>query len=135
MKHWAFDYLNKPWQIGARGPDYFDCWGLVYCVYRDIYGILLPSYPGVDAKNLLRVTRAITDGATDSNWVQIDQPVDGCVVALSKNKKVLHHVGLYLAIDSGCVLHATDAGSVIAQPLHDLHRLGWSRREYYTYKE
>lgn len=137
MKHWAFDYLGKPWLIGGRGPDTFDCWGLVYCIYRDHYGILLPSYPTITSKNLLAVTKYITNGATssDSDWVRLDNPVDGCVVALSKNNRILHHVGIYLTIDKGMVLHATDAGSVIAQPITDLKRWGWSRIEYYTHKD
>ena len=135
MRHWAYDYLNKPWLIGGRGPDNFDCWGLVYCIYRDRYGILLPAYPTITSKNMLAVTKAITSGAAESDWVKLKEPIDGCVVALSKNTKILHHVGIYLDIDRGVLLHATDAGAVIAQSMHDLNRFGWRRIEYYKHKD
>lgn len=134
MAHWAEWYLERPWVIGARGPDAFDCWGLIYWIYKHQYDIELPAYPGVDAKNLSLVTKMITAGAEGSDWTQVDKPVEGCVVAMSKNTRRLHHVGLYLAIDKGCILHATDLGKVIAQPIQDLTRWGWRRVEFYTHK-
>ena len=41
MKHWATEYIGKPWERMARGPDTFDCWGLVYDIYKNKHGIEL----------------------------------------------------------------------------------------------
>ena len=103
--------------------------------FTDQYGILLPAYPTITSKNMLAVTKAITSGAAESDWVKLKEPIDGCVVALSKNMRILHHVGIYLAIDRGVLLHATDSGSVIAQSINDLNRWGWRRIEYYAHKD
>jgi cell wall-associated NlpC family hydrolase len=35
------DLIGKPWRLGARGPDAFDCWGLT----REILGRLRPGKP------------------------------------------------------------------------------------------
>ncbi len=34
--------IGKPYKLGGRGPDVFDCWGVVLWVYRQL-GISLPD--------------------------------------------------------------------------------------------
>lgn len=132
--HWAYKYLNKKWERGARGPDSFDCWGLIYCIYKEQFNVELPRYPCVDALNLKQVADVVTSESETQDWARLDKPDDNCVVALSKNIRHLHHVGLYLHIDGGIVLHALDAGNVIAQPLRDLSAHQWRRIEFYKHK-
>lgn len=132
--HFAEQYLNKKWQAGARGPDTFDCWGLVYWIYKQHFNVELPSYPCVNALNLKQVTQVVTDESKDLEWFKLENAVDNCVVAMSKNTKHLHHVGLYLDVDGGLVLHALDERNVIAQPLRDLTRTGWRRVEFYKHR-
>lgn len=38
------DLLGLPFADGGRGPDSYDCWGIVREVYRR-YGVTLPDYP------------------------------------------------------------------------------------------
>ena len=38
------NYVGKPFVDGARGPDAYDCWGLVAAIYLEEYGITLPEY-------------------------------------------------------------------------------------------
>lgn len=133
--HWAQNYLNKPWEIGARGPDKFDCWGLIYWIYKQHFNVELPLYPGVNAVNLKQVAQVITSESEDCDWIRLNVPQDNCVVAMSKNTKHLHHVGLYLDVDGGLILHALDAGNVIAQPLRDLSRFHWQRVEFFLHKD
>lgn len=132
--HFAQQYLSKKWEIGARGPDKFDCWGLVYWIYKQHFNVELPSYPCVDALNLKRVTQVVTSESEQKDWIKLREPNDNCVVALSKNTNHLHHVGMYLDIDGGLVLHALDGCNVIAQPLKDLARTGWLRVEFYKHR-
>ena len=37
------ELLGKPFRLGARGPDAFDCFGLVGWLYREVYGIEIPD--------------------------------------------------------------------------------------------
>ena len=38
------EYIGLPYQEGARGPDAFDCWGLVRHVLAREFHVELPSY-------------------------------------------------------------------------------------------
>lgn len=129
--HWAADYIGKPWVPGARGPHGYDCWGLVYWVYRTRYGIELPTFPNVDAQDHLLVARYISQGAVEGSWSREPQPLEGFAVGLGKSR-VLHHVGLWLDIDGGLVLHAS-VGGVTAQSLPTLRAFGFSRIEFYRH--
>lgn len=43
---WWNKYANKKFEIKGRGPDTFDCWGLLQWIYAhdDPRGIILPGY-------------------------------------------------------------------------------------------
>lgn len=131
--HWATKYVGKPWVSGARGPDVFDCWGLLYWVYLERYGVELPLYEGIDAQNLSLVTRMINAGAQEhQQWSRITDPHDGCAVGMSSNI-FFHHVGIYCAVDGGMVLHCADGRGVVAQSLVALKSQGWNRVEYFSH--
>lgn len=40
---WCAAYIGRPYLWGARGPDAFDCWGLIEDVLRTRFAIELPS--------------------------------------------------------------------------------------------
>jgi len=41
---WAAAYIGIPFRTGGRSRDGADCWGLYSLVYREVFGIELPSY-------------------------------------------------------------------------------------------
>jgi len=132
MEHWAQQYIGRRWVSGARGPLTFDCWGLVWWIYKHHYAIELPEYPGLDAENIKLVGKLLTAGEK-KEWTRILKPVDGCVVGMSQNK-IFHHVGIYLDVDGGLVLHAYKGSSgVISQRPSNLRSQGWNRIEFYQY--
>ena len=45
------DIVGKPYKIGGRGPNAFDCWGLVRYVYKELLNIELPVYAGFTFKS------------------------------------------------------------------------------------
>jgi cell wall-associated NlpC family hydrolase len=128
--HWAFQYIGKPWVSGARGPDAFDCWGLLYEVYKVRYGVTLPLYDRVSARDILLCTRLISAGAEQVEWQRTEAPFEGCAVGLSQNR-LFHHVGIYLEVDGGMILHAADKKSTTAQSPATLKSQGWNRIEYF----
>ena len=112
--HWATQYIGRPWVSGARGPEAFDCWGLVRYVYGEHLNVLLPLYP-YNAKDVLKVSGTMrTDLATQ--WQELDEPEDMCLVAMSA-RKLPHHVGLFLAVDGGLVLHCGEKQNVTCQTI------------------
>jgi cell wall-associated NlpC family hydrolase len=124
----ARKYLGKPWVSGARGPHAFDCWGLLWFIYREEFGITLPEYPWIDPRDVAAVTRQINLDLKD--WEPLAEPVPGCGVAMSANTR-FHHVGIWLSVDEGLILHAAERGAVVAESLNNLRQIGINRFAYY----
>lgn len=134
MSHWAQCYIGKPWVSGARGPEAFDCWGLLRWIYSVHYGVELPLFPGVDATNPLAVGHAMSAelGRPCSPWERIERPIEGCGVAMGAGKR-FHHVGVWLEADGGLVLHAARKRNVTAQGLSSLRNSGISNIAYFKH--
>lgn len=134
MAHWATQYIGKKWVPCGRGPDEFDCWGLVWWVNRMHLGIELPEYPNIDPALHLTVAQKINEGAAQPEWTQEATPLDGYTVALSRNR-IYHHVGIYAGVDGGLVIHAYDSQFVVAQSVQSLQRNGWRKIHFFKHKD
>ena len=119
--HWAVQYLGKPWKDGAVGPDFYDCWGLAVWVLREHFNTPLPPRPAVLSEDDKQVVKLMfgKDG-NSSRWKAIEKPVDGCLVAMAGSKYSRLHVGVYLDVDGGKVLHCQQGKGTVAQSLDDL---------------
>jgi cell wall-associated NlpC family hydrolase len=129
MTHWATRYIGLPWANGAQGPDAFDCWALVRHVQREHYGRELPII-GVDADDLAAVGAAFAGHPERARWQRVDAPQDGDCVLTHRGAQ-LDHVGVYLDLDGGRVLHAVRGSGVVCTALPVLQRLGWHPVEFY----
>lgn len=116
---WVTPYLRTPWVSGGRGPDCYDCWGWLRAVYADQFGIDLPEYAGVDATNDAVVSMLLTTGAQGSDWYQLVQPIHGCAVAMGHGGRI-SHVGVYLEVDGGLVLHCQRDMGVVLHSVADV---------------
>ena len=118
MKHWAADLIGKPYQAGARGPDAFDCLGLVRHYFQARHGVDLPEYNLLTStpEDLHRFTRATgwrrCAGSAQDEDLLMMEGFEG------------RHVGVVVATSEGLgLLHATGKGSVghvVWQPLNTL---------------
>jgi len=129
---WVGDLIGKPYAIGGRGPDSFDCWGLVRYFYFENYGISLPLYQNENPFDTKRVGKLMTDAEHCGDWNEFQHPEHGDVVAMGRSK-ILHHVGIWLDIDGGMCLHALGGQSVIAQNKRRLKREGFKRISFFSY--
>jgi hypothetical protein len=76
------DLIGKPWRLGGRGPDAFDCWGVV----REVLQRMLPGLPLPDwaSDTMTRERqREIMAGAFPVHCTRTDELVDG-VLLLSR---------------------------------------------------
>lgn len=130
--HWAAKYIGKPWISGGQGPDKFDCWGLVRFVMLDQRGIVLPVV-NVDAASMIKVVRCFRDGSYDG-WKQVDDPVefDGVLMSHASHP---HHVGVWIGVDGGKVLHAVKGAGVTAMDRLHLRAAGWNIIGFWRYNE
>lgn len=124
--------LGKPYRAGGQGPDSFDCWGMVRYVYAELFNIALQDFSHLSPKDVKSCSAQFEAGAVSEDWVQLDEPEHGCIVAMSRSK-VIHHVGLWVDIDGGTCIHALDGASVIAQKVQSLRNSNFSKILFYRY--
>lgn len=127
----AARYIGKPYQIGGRGPEDFDCWGLLWWVYRDEFRIDLPEYPGIASRSLLSQTRTI-HRAIEVDWIEISVPFNGCAVGMSQRVE-MHHVGIYSSDGMGKIIHAWMGEHVLADTIKLLRLRGFRKIHYYRH--
>lgn len=128
--HWAVQYINKPWVAGGRGPDEFDCWGLLrYIVHKEFKRPELPLYP-IPPASKLGVAHQIEAAVAGAEWRKLCSPAHSCAVGLSMGRR-LHHVGFYIADDGGMVIHCAQGKRTVAQSVAALRADQWRRIEFY----
>ncbi len=125
--HWAEDLIGRPWVAGGRGPHAFDCWGLVRWCCRERFAIEVPEIP-VDAANLRAVLAGFRDHPERQRWRRVERarerPREGDAVLMRQSRHPVH-VGIWLAVDGGGVLHAARDIGVVFQGPADLAGHGW----------
>jgi len=124
----AYDLVGKPFLWGARGPDAYDCWGLVA---EALNRVDLPVPPDLMLPDdtVEHTTRTLEQQIASPAWVLQTKPEPGDVAALSTNKRI-HHVGV---LTPWGVLHtAARCGAVISRE-RQLRAMGYQRIEYYRW--
>lgn len=112
MKHWALSYLGQAWE--ARGHD---CWGFFRRVQREQFG---RDVPAVAVANYRAAAKAdlLEHHPHRLDWIEIErselQDGDGVRMANASNPG---HVGVWAAIDGGCVIHCDAPLGVMATSL------------------
>jgi cell wall-associated NlpC family hydrolase len=124
---WTDAYINIPFLYDGRDKNGLDCWGLVWAVYVDQLGIILPDYKGMftDGSLPTLLRRAKLMDAEREKWerrsqYESPQPFD---VILLRTKGVPSHVGV--VIDSRRMLHITEG---INSCVEDYTGLMWKDR-------
>jgi len=116
--------VGKRYELGADGPDAYDCRGLLLHCQRTYFGKALPDLPmGHEMRDLF--AEQLASGA----WEQVEQPRHGDAVLLRGGDHP--HVGVWLVCDGAAgVLHALEGVGVIWSPQPTLRMLGFSRVRY-----
>lgn len=120
----ATSLVGKRYELGADGPDAYDCRGLLLHCQRVYFGKPLPELPmGHEMRDLF------ADQLASGAWEQVDRPRHGDAALLRGGDHP--HVGVWLVLDgvSG-VLHALEGVGVIWSPASMLRMLGFSRVRY-----
>ncbi len=133
LMHWATKYIGIPYEAGSRGPATVDCWGLVRMAYQQQFGIEMPLHPGISLEKPKEASIAIQAGL-QSDWRSIENPVDGCLVAMS-HRISIHHIGLYAAVENGRILHCSNGQNVVADTLRGLRMRGMRLIKFYLHNQ
>lgn len=104
-------YIGVPYKPGGRGPDGWDCYGLVKYLFG-LRGIQLPDWD-VDPADVRAVARQMRDGVRvemELGYAQeIKEPVDWAIVMVGR-ARACNHIGVCLA---GGVIHANQRLSTV----------------------
>lgn len=108
---WCSRYVGLPYEEGARGPAKWDCWGLLWLVLQEQFGVEVPNYEGVGWSRKDGASRKAADhhfrDEALANWIEIpagwEQPGDA--LALSIARRPLH-VGIVAT--PGWMLHSAE---------------------------
>jgi len=120
----ADQYINLPWQAGAKGPDAYDCWGLLQEVRNRYFGVSVPDVRFGDAARDLYEQKL-----RNGDWEIVPIPAHGDGVLLRDGNHP--HVGVYLDIDGGGILHALEGVGVTFTRLSQLRMMGFSNPKFY----
>lgn len=104
--HIYADLVGKPFEDGGRGPDTFDCWGVLQAIQRRL-GNTPTDFPS--RPELLQ--QVVAD-----EWqpIQRDQILPGDAILLrSSMAKYTWHIGV--VVDSFTMLHARESVGVCAE--------------------
>jgi cell wall-associated NlpC family hydrolase len=124
--------VGKPFKWSGRGPDAFDCWGLVIEARRSLglpVGIDWETWvaegetPRIESSEMMEVqTRSPT-------WEVTHTPEPGDIVALS-SRHAIHHVGVLTPF--GILNSVRGLGATLASPAR-LKTMGYTRIEYFKW--
>lgn len=124
--------IGKPYEPLAAGPDSFDCYGIYYYVQTEILKNQVPRYLDPKLTNLKSRLRFMNQERCSCRWKELPAPENYCLVAMGEKERVTH-VGMFLDVDGGKVLHAIENSFSAAVPFSYLRRIGLSYFLYYTY--
>lgn len=124
--------LGIPFKPQGRDLDGFDCWGLVVWYFKNVFGQPLPDRVGTNPFDVLTCSRLFEEGSKSPDWQRVNEPVHGCIVAMSR-RKAINHAGIWLDIDGGKCLHIFSNGFVSLHDRRTLERLGMNRIEFFQW--
>ncbi|MEJ0012784.1 MAG: peptidoglycan endopeptidase [Bauldia sp.] len=105
--------LGRPYKSGANGPEAFDCYGLTRLLQRTFFDRDMPAFTMPREAGRIAIASAIAMHEERHRWFPIARPIDGAIAVMSR-QDCGFHMGTYLDLDGGVVVHALDVPGVCA---------------------
>jgi hypothetical protein len=129
--HWAVQYIGLPWVKDGVGPDAYNCWSFVRWVQAEHYGRKLPVIPHPDDdRDLCALFRGHPE---HRRWQVVDSPKDGDLVQMRRRVDPWH-IGVWVDIDGGKLLHCARGAGVVCQHLAALAVERWHVEGFYRFR-
>lgn len=122
-------YIGIPWKAGAQGPDAFDCMAFFRHVQKHEFGLDIPAIIAPDYEDHYAIADLFNTHPERQKWPRIPKPVHGCAVIIHRPL----HVGTWLDVDGGGVLHCARGCGVIFTHDSSWALSGFGRREYFKH--
>lgn len=117
--------IGRPYAPGARGPDAFDCWGLVVHVLASGFAVAAPDVARTDC-GLRAARRLFDEHAGNAGWLPTPVPSPGAVALMGTAGRPAH-AGIAIADGARLgVLHALEREGVVFDALTKLPARGFT---------
>jgi hypothetical protein len=123
------DYVGIPWTAGGQGPDDFDCMGFFRMLQGKHFGIDVPSIIAPDYDNPDVLADLFGSHEERAQWLRIDKAEHGCAVIVHRPM----HIGTWLDVDGGGVLHCVRGPGVIFTTDSSWSVSGFGRKEFFRH--
>lgn len=128
--------LGIAYTLNGKDPkEGFDCLSFTRYIQKEMFGRALPEVD-IETDSVASFIKAAIASERAYNWVQVQEPIHGCIVELTMSK-VPHHCGTYIdLIDPATrvrvkgLLHSLKGSGVIFDPWISLKAAGWRRFTY-----
>ncbi len=125
---WCPNYIGLPFKSLGRDRSGLDCWGMVYLVYREVFGRDVPPYAAyADAYDIEEVG-ALIRGEIVTRWREVSPEKLGDVILLRVRGEPCH-VGVVVA--RGKFLHSFEGTQSCVERYDSLK---WRRRTMGFYR-
>jgi hypothetical protein len=119
--------IGKPYELGAEGPDAFDCYGLARHILQAASGYNLP-----DADRGPDLVATIREHGERHRWQLVQSPEEWGLVLMGNVIQRTHHLGVWIFPDRrGAVIHAHPAMNVCIHDLASLNAQGFNDLRFY----
>ena len=125
---YARKMIGIPYELNTYGPNTYDCWGLVRDTQKELFGREYGTLDIAD-NSVATFIRAFVKEFHRCNLKVVPEPEHGCIVEMS-HSIMPHHVGTYLNIGGGGILHCMMGAGVVFDNLLALKASGWRRFIY-----
>ena len=115
MKHKEFVRRSLQVPFVEKGRDFegWDCWGLVYCYFKQVKRILLPEYLDYSSTTEYRQLKRLINQAKPA-WIVVDEPEQGDVAIFNLSGYPTH---VALVMDKRNALHAESKVGTFMEPI------------------
>ena len=126
MSHWAANYIGEEWVAGEN-----DCWAFFRKIQQTHFGREVPPI-NVDTDSLRACVQTFVGHHERGHWHEVRQPVEGDAVLMSQGR-LPTHVGMWVEIDGGGVLHSVKGAGVIFTSQAGLASTGYNILGFYRH--
>lgn len=124
-------YIGLPWEAGAQGPTSYDCMSFFRQVQAECFGIEVPSIIATNYDDPIALVHLFGDHPERKRWTKLAAPVHGCAVIIRRPM----HIGVWLDIDGGGVLHCVRGAGVVFTADSSWSVSGFGRREHFEFSK
>ncbi|MCB5173639.1 NlpC/P60 family protein [Microvirga lenta] len=128
--------IGKPYQIGARGPAAYDCYGLARHIQNELAGVSMPDIGPVEPTTRAQAEAMLSHPERQA-WEEVpeSEAQDLDLVLMGNVAKRDFHLGTFVRMTTtGAVIHIDKAAGVVVDDIPALRAIGYNHLRVFRRK-